>query len=216
MNPSALHAQLDANTAGTAPQARAEIGPNAVIQTLRALRELEGAGTEERVFRAAGLPAREPAAMIPEAWFLRLVRCLRAELPADRTAAVLGLAGRYTADYVAANRIPALFRKLLWVLPRRVGVPLLLAAFRRHAWTFAGSSGFSVQGKFPGAIILDDAPTCRDAGSPAGSGAYYEAAFAGLLGLAAPGTVVTESACRARGSERCRFDIHFANDRERG
>jgi divinyl protochlorophyllide a 8-vinyl-reductase len=216
MNPSALHAQLHAHTAGAVPDVQAEIGPNAVIQTLRALRQLEGPELEARVFAAAGIPEREPGAMIPESWFLRLVRSLRAELPADRAAAVLRLAGRYTADYVACHRIPVLFRKLLGILPRRIGVPMLLAAFRRHAWTFAGSSGFSVNGAFPGAIMLDDTPTCREAAGLAESGSYYEAAFAGLLGLAAPGTRVIESACRAQGSERCRFDIHFANDRERG
>ncbi len=210
----ALQARRDARPAPRA--APALIGPNAVIQTLEALRAPEGPGLAERVASAADLPEREPEALVPEAWFVRLVAALRRELPRDRAEKVLAHSGAATARYVAVNRIPSAFRALLRLLPARVAIPLLLAAFRRHAWTFAGQSGFEVQGRYPGSIVLDDAPTCRHETHPAGSGSYYEAAFEGLLSLASPRVRVTEVDCRASGAPACRFLIRLDNEQFRG
>ena len=210
----ALQARLHARPARRA--APALIGPNAVIQTLEALRALEGPDLADRVADAAELPDREPEAMIPEAWFVRLVAALRRELPHQRAENVLALAGARTARYVAANRIPSPFRALLRLLPARAAIPLLLAAFRRHAWTFAGRSRFEARGGYPGSIVLNDAPTCRHGRDRSGSGSYYEAAFEGLLSLASQRVRVTEVACRANGAPACRFLIRLDNDRFRG
>jgi divinyl protochlorophyllide a 8-vinyl-reductase len=186
------------------------IGPNSVAQTLRALRELEPPECAVRVAALAGLPEPLPEGMIPEAWFVQLIQALRAELPAGRSEAVLRRSGTYTAAYVGQRRIPAPVRGLLAVLPARLALPLLLAAFRRHAWTFAGAGTFTVEGGFPGTILLDGCPTCRtgSARSLGGqAGAYYEAAFEGLLQLAARGVRVREIACQADGAPRCRFQL---------
>jgi divinyl protochlorophyllide a 8-vinyl-reductase len=186
----------------------ARIGPNSVLQTMRALRELEAPDVARRVAAQAALPDPLPPGMIPEAWFVSLVGTLRDALPPDRAEAVQRRAGRYTADYVGNNRIPRAFRGLLAVLPARASIPLLLAAFARHAWTFAGGGRFRVEGAFPGTIVLGGCPTCRDEHAGAiGGGAYYEAAFEGLLRLAAPGVRVTEITCQARGAPACRFQI---------
>jgi divinyl protochlorophyllide a 8-vinyl-reductase len=153
--------------------------------------------------------------MIPEAWFVRLVKSLRKSLPAPRSAAVLRRSGMYTAHYVGTHRIPALFRGLLKILPARLSIPLLLAAFRRHAFTFAGSGQFHTKGPFPGVIVLSGCPTCRpEAGEATGtpSGAYYEAAFEGLLHLCTPQVRVREVACQSRHAAHCRFQISI--DRE--
>ena len=210
----ALQARLDARPARRA--APALIGPNAVIQTLEALRALEGPGLADRLAEIADLPEREPATMVPEAWFVRLVAALRRELPAARAERVLAHSGAATARYVASNRIPSFLRALLRVLPARLAIPLLLAAFRRHAWTFAGQSRFEVHGRYPGSIVLDDAPTCRHGKHPDRSGSYYEAAFEGLLSLASPRVRVTEVDCRASGAPACRFLISLDNDQFRG
>ena len=204
---------VDAQPARAGAQASqaspARIGPNAVIQTLAALQALEGTSTRDRVARLAGLPATEPGGMIPEASFLSLLAALRSELDGDTSRKVLTLGGEKTGDYVAANRIPAAFRALLGLLPARIGIPLLLSAFRRHAWTFAGSSRFELCGKYPGSVLLDNAPTCRLTGAAAATGGYYEAAFQRLLSLVSPGVVVTETQCRSCGAPRCRFDIRL-------
>jgi divinyl protochlorophyllide a 8-vinyl-reductase len=110
---------------------------------------------------------------------------------------------------VAAHRIPGPFRRLLRALPARLAVPLLLKAFARHAWTFAGRGRFTVEGAYPGTIRLEDCPTCREPIRGARGGAYYEAAFAGLLRIAAPDVSVREIACLTQGAPACRFRIHL-------
>lgn len=177
------------------------------------MREREPAATCARIAELAELPAVLPEGMIPEVLFVRLVRALRDTLPPERSEAVLRLSGAFTAAYVAKNRIPAPVRALLAVLPERLAVPLLLAAFRRNAWTFAGAGRFDVDaGRYPGVILLDGCPTCREDAArelPAGvlAGAYYEGAFEGLLRLAARRVRVREVACRARAGAPCRFQI---------
>lgn len=183
------------------------IGPNAVLQTLAALEALEGRPVAEAVARDAAMPATWPDGLIPEAWFLRVLRATRARLTSSAAERVLRDAGARTADYVAANRIPGPVRSILRVLPARLAVPFLLKAFERHAWTFAGRGTFAVEGGYPGVIRLDDCPTCRDPIAAEHGGAYYEAAFAGLMRLAAPRVSITEIECRVRGAAACRFRI---------
>jgi len=202
----ALEGGRDEAAEGARP---ARIGPNAVSQSLRALRELESPDVVCAVVARAHLPEDWPEGLIPEGWFVRLVHALRQTLPAERAEAILRRSGRYTADYVGRRRIPKVFRLLLAVLPARLALPLLLGAFRRHAWTFAGSGSFRVEGPFPGTIVLDGCPTCRPeaAAQPPQGGAYYEGAFTGLLQLAAGAVHVREVACRTRGPAPCRFRI---------
>ncbi|WP_405231131.1 bacteriochlorophyll 4-vinyl reductase [Lentisalinibacter salinarum] len=209
-----LSRPAEAKADATAPGAM--IGPNAVLQTLRAIAELEGTACYEAVARGAALPATDPDHMIPEALFMRLIESLRRTLPWARSEAVLRLAGDYTADYVAANRIPRFFRRLLHALPPRLALPLLLAAFRRHAWTFAGGGRFHTAGGYPADIVLKNCPTCRNAPEATAAGAYYEAAFQGLLRLAAEHATVHETACEACGDDCCRFSIDIEGARARG
>lgn len=187
------------------------IGPNAVLQTMRALIELEDPAVVNQVRRAAALPDPLPAGMIPELWFVRLVDAIRAQVPALRADAVLQRSGQYTADYVRAHRIPRALQVTLQFLPQRLALPLLLSAFSRHAWTFAGGGQFRVEGRYPGTIVLEHGPTCRSHPSTDHSGVYYEAAFEGLLRLAAPHVHVTEEACEARGAAACRFRLNLGD-----
>ncbi len=187
----------------------ARIGPNAVLQTRRALAEQVTPEVVAAVEARALVPAELPPGMIPETWFLQLIRAVRAELPADRAEAVLRQSGAGTAAYVSTNRIPAVIRGVLRVLPTRVALSLLLKAISQHAWTFAGAGRFSVEGRYPFLLRLDDCPTCRPetALGATRSGAWYEAAFEGLLRLAAPRVSVHEVECRAAGATTCRFRL---------
>ncbi len=187
---------------------RAEIGPNAVLQTLRALEEQAGAEAVRAACARAELPDPAPARMIPEAWFVRLVASVRHLLPAEQSDAVLARAGALTAEYVRANRIPSLVRGLLAALPASAGMPLLVRAFEKHAWTFAGSGRFQASLGPPITLTLEGCPTCRAEAGAASSrraGAYYEAAFEGLLHTADVRVRVREVACRVTGSPDCRF-----------
>lgn len=184
------------------------IGPNSVLQTLRALEELEGVAIRDSIESRLRLPKPWPEGMIPEAWFTAIVAAVRADLPPERAEAVLRKAGQHTAEYVALHRIPKVFHRVLAWLPARWAVPLLLSAFKRHAWTFAGGGRFSVEGGQPYILILDGAPTCRaPADHPEPGGAYYEAAFEGLLSLASKSIRVTEVRCVRDGASACRFVV---------
>lgn len=204
------------------------IGPNAVLQTLAAIEAKAGPGTREAIRRAAALPPELPPGMIPEAWFVGLVHALRQARPRAEAEAILEDAGARTAAYVARHRIPGPVRGALRLLPPRAGIPILLEAFRRHAWTFAGGGRFRVAARGPAfVLVLEDAPTCgptsaRPAaeetsllpGMPSssddvGTGGYYAAAFEGLLRLASPRVRVREVACASRGAPACRFSVSF-------
>lgn len=194
----------------------ARIGPNAILQTLAALETLEGSDQRVSAARLARIDPARLTGMVPEAWFLALIHAVRDLLPPARADAVLRLAGTFTADYVAANRVPRFFRALLAALPVRIGIPLLLAAFRQHAWTFAGSGRFSVEGSYPGTLILEQCPTCRRGPSEAPAGAYYEAAFEGLLHIVDARIRVREFRCRSVGDPSCQFAIELSGQPAHG
>ena len=198
------------------PESDGRIGPNAVIQTLRALDELERTVATE-IANAADVAkiAGWPEGLIPEAWFVRLVRATRTVLPEPRAEAVLRRAGVRTAEYVATHRIPRAVRWGLGVLPRRLSIPLLLSAFRAHAWTFAGSGEFEAGRGWPPTILLTGSPTCRAVSRTSTAGGYYEAAFEGLLRLADPTVGVRELECVAQGAPRCLFQIEIGSKPER-
>lgn len=187
----------------------ARIGPNSVLQTKAALEALEGPECARAIAEAAGVPNPLPDGMIPEAWFIRLVHEVRARLPRERAEAVFNRSGRTTAEYVAKHRIPKAARLLFRVLPSRVGLPLLLAAIQRHAWTFAGAGEMQVVGPYPFSIELRGCPTCRTHTHATLSGGYYAAAFEGLLALVNPAIRVREQDCVARGALSCRFTIQM-------
>ena len=201
-----MHVQKD-RTAGFAADREARIGPNAVTRTLQSARELAGVEVEASLRAQAALPTDLPDGLVPESWFILLIEAVRTTLPEPEATAILRRSGALTGAYVAGRRIPRPFRALLAILPKRMALPLLLWAFRRHAWTFAGSGRFRVEGGYPGTLVLEDAPTCRVEGPVHGSGGWYESAFRTLLALAAPGIEVRETACVNRGDDACRFEL---------
>ena len=201
----------NARSETSAVDGEALIGPNAVSRTLDAVTARFGPEVATRLRESAGVPPELPGSMIPERWFVRLVAELRTEASEAESRAILRDAGYATAAYVVAHRIPALARRVLRLLPSRLALPLLLRAVSRHAWTFAGRGEFAHAN---GVLTLSDAPTCR-AESEGGhtlfpdpdefGGAYYEAAFEGILSLAAPGLRVRETSCVRAGASACRF-----------
>jgi divinyl protochlorophyllide a 8-vinyl-reductase len=187
----------------------ARIGPNAVIQTLVALEELEGRGLAEAVVGAADVPP-ELGSMVNEAHFVRLVGVIRRTLTDDAASRVLDRSGRLTAAYVLRHRIPAPARGILPRLPNALALPLVLGAFQRHAWTFAGSGVYRWVGGHLPRITLDGCITCVGHRSLGPAGAFYRGAFEGLLTrLVDPGLRVLEEECVATGGRTCRFSLHL-------
>jgi hypothetical protein len=99
----------------------------------RALFERAGLALPARAARADGRRGRG-------------ARCCTANCGArwaEVAAEVARSAGRRTADYLLAHRIPKPVQALLKALPARLAARVLLSAIARHAWTFAGSGVFS-------------------------------------------------------------------------
>ncbi len=122
------------------------IGPNAILQAVAVMEELLGKADTRAILVDAqihALPSGE--AMIPEVQALRLHRWLALHEPMGALD-VARQAGARTADYIIAHRIPRAAAWLLRRLPAMLAAPLLMAAIRRHAWTFIGAGTFTPQG----------------------------------------------------------------------
>lgn len=187
----------------------ARIGPNAIIQTIAALVELEGPSTARAVAADADLPS-DLDGMVEQGHFVRLVGVVRRTLPAPAAERVLDRSGRLTAGYVLRHRIPAPIRGALFLLPNALALPLVLRAFERHAWTFAGSGHYGWVGGEEPCITIDGCITCAGRRSPHPAGAFYRGAFEGLLtSLVDPRLRVLEDECVATGGRTCRFSLHL-------
>jgi divinyl protochlorophyllide a 8-vinyl-reductase len=187
------------------------IGPNAIVQLTAALRDREGEAVLRDVLGRAGLaePALEAAAgLIPVAQ----VRALHAALPevvgTETARSLVAEAGRRTAAYLLAHRIPGFFQRLLARLPTRLRRSLLLAAIARHAWTFTGGSRFTARLGPRARLRIDPCSLCPEAGKVGLGCVYYAATFEALLQrLVDPRTRVEPATCGAAGSRRCELRI---------
>jgi divinyl protochlorophyllide a 8-vinyl-reductase len=212
-------ASIDArgSAAGHSASAPANIGPNAVTQLLAAL---SAGGLDHYVgslFAAAGTAdwlAEPPAVMVDEQRVARLHQTVRLLLPAQQATAVLADAGRRTADYILANRIPKPAQFVLKLLPPPLAARALASAISAHAWTFAGSGRFSFRPGKPMVFEIAGNPLCADerAGAPVciWHAAVFQRLFEVLVSSAAS---VVETDCEASGDASCRFEIDWSAKR---
>lgn len=194
------------------PPDRQRVGPNAIIQTRRALDHSVGIGLRRSIFDRAGLQKwqlTEPADLVAADAVNALNSVLIDTLDKAESAAVLAEAGALTADYILANRIPGPAQLALKILPAQLALRLLLKAITRNAWTFAGSatvtSGADWRGQ--GWIAISNNPICT---GKAGLDCciWHEAVFKRLFAtLVSPRVSVTETQCCGRGDPACHFAI---------
>lgn len=199
---------LTLETASVARREAGLVGPNAVLQLAAALRAATpGDGMTERIFTSAGfefLLENSPRDMIDEAIASRLFDALWRELPGEQAACVAYDAGRRTADYILANRIPKVAQAILKALPARIAAQLLLKAIAKNAWTFAGSGHCEV---FAGRVS-----TVRISMNPLAMPGcvwhvgVFERLFQALVDRR---THVRQTQCCAAGGQACSFDISF-------
>ncbi|BDG72289.1 bacteriochlorophyll 4-vinyl reductase [Roseomonas fluvialis] len=191
----------------------ARIGPNAVTRLAEALDALRGHADTLAVFARAGLSHRlhePPERMVDEAEVVALHGALRGLVPRDQAAAIAADAGRRTADYLIAHRIPRVMRAVLPRLPARWAARILLMAIGRHAWTFAGSGHFSVLRGRAVRFSIAGGPLARGGRAAAPVCDYYAATFQGLFRvLVHPATQVVETACEACGAPACIFEARW-------
>lgn len=127
------------------PRRRADalIGPNAVLKAVEVMEERLGHAETVAILADAQITRLPSGAhMIPEIEALRLHRWLVLHDPMGALV-IAGEAGARTADYIIAHRIPRAAGWLLRHLPARAAAPLLMAAIRKHAWTFVGAGAFA-------------------------------------------------------------------------
>ncbi|MBI1402363.1 MAG: bacteriochlorophyll 4-vinyl reductase [Porphyrobacter sp.] len=154
------------------------IGPNAVLQAVAVMEERLGHAETCAILLDAQihhLPSGDH--MIPEVQALRLHRWLALHEPMG-CLVIAEEAGARTADYIIAHRIPRAAAWLLRRLPALLAAPLLMAAIRKHAWTFVGAGSFTPQGAWGFRI---DRSAADDAMMPPDSlFAWYAAVFTRL------------------------------------
>ncbi len=192
------------------------IGPNAIIRVAEAATQRFGLPSTARLFEAAGLQHRlaaPPQAMVAEAEVYRLHAALREQFGLQAAAELARDAGRRTAHYLLAHRIPKPLQVVLRRLPAALAARVLLAAIRRSAWTFVGSGRFSAQAggwRGPACLSVQDNPLCRGLRLPVPACDFYAATFGELfVALVHPRAVVREVACEALGDPACRFEIRW-------
>jgi divinyl protochlorophyllide a 8-vinyl-reductase len=189
------------------------VGPNAIVRVAEALTEMHGASVARAVFVRAGLPGwldRPPAAMVPEADVAALHLALLAELGEPEARAVAAAAGRRTAAYLLANRIPAPARMLLRLLPAGPSARLLLRTIGRHAWTFCGSGSFAAEQGRLVVVTITGGPLRAAGPAAAGVAAYYAATFHALFcALVHPHTTVAALRRATEATASCAFALSW-------
>lgn len=184
-------------------QAAARIGPNAILQMIPVLDRAVGPDRRRALFARAGVAEPPPdSGMLPQDQVVRLMRAVAHDLP-QMAPHLTRTAGLSTADYILAHRIPLLAQGLIRALPRPLAARLLSAAIARHAWTFAGSGVFAIEGHRPLTVTI--------AANPLAVGTrcdWHVAVFERLfVKLVWPSAKVTERACCGCGDAACRFVI---------
>lgn len=189
------------------------IGPNAIIQTVTALRERKGVAEADRLLAdwgLGGLVTALPTDMVEEGEVTTLCARVIAGLGRGEGLAVMERSGELTAQYLLANRIPGIARLLLPWLPDRLALKALFRAIEGHSWTFAGTGTFSTDLSTP-SFTIQHCPVCRAlSGDGHAMCGYYRATFERLIRqLVHPRAVVEEVKCEAAGGDSCLFRVRL-------
>lgn len=209
--PTALAGSPGPSDSGSAGAVIARIGPNTIIQLAQVLRDRHGETVASRLLVGStgyGLSTL-PSTMVDEREAQAFVRTVMEALGERPAADLLRDAGRRTADYLMANRIPRLAQWLIRRLPRRAGLSLLLKAMQANAWTFAGSGTFTVVTTPAGAELgFHACAMCRDMHTDGPVCDFYAGTFEHLIRtLVTRDATVREVECIATGGHRCRFEV---------
>lgn len=199
------------------PTAAARIGPNAVTRIAEAVRAVRGEEAVQALFAAAGLDHHlrsPPGRMVAERDVTALHAMLRERLGEADAAAIGAEAGRLTAGYLLAHRIPRPLQAVLRVAPPGIAARVLLRAIARNAWTFSGSGTFRAEPGNPSRVTIAGCPLCRGAVTEAPACSYFAATLEGLFrALVHPGTQAVEIACQGQGATACVFELGWPRTR---
>ncbi|MGP1352870.1 MAG: bacteriochlorophyll 4-vinyl reductase [Parasphingopyxis sp.] len=183
------------------------IGPNAILQLLPVVERVYGASRLSAMLRRA-LIASVPDGehMVPEGDAARLHQLLRIQDP-EAAPRIAAEAGRRTADYILAHRIPRIAQTALKILPASLAARGLSRAITRHAWTFAGSGTFRAVD--PWTFEIAHNPMISGERSAIPLCHWHAAVFERLYrALVCRTSICVETHCGAQDdSDICRFEI---------
>lgn len=191
-----------------ADRAAGLIGPNAILQLLPVIEQFKGSKRSEELLIKAGIfEIPDGLSMIPEGAAARLHKQLRLEEP-EFAALLSEAAGRKTADYILANRIPKPANILLKGLPKHVSAMMLSRAIERHSWTFVGSGHLRVPD--PWTFELQNNPLIKGEYSETCLCHWHVGVFTRLYQkLVSKRCECIETRCGAQNADRvCRFCLH--------
>ncbi len=183
------------------------VGPNAVVQLAHALRDKAGHTTMRQVFQTAGYDAlidNPPVVMIDERIPAAIFAALWQTVPKTTAKEIARDAGRRTADYVLAHRIPSFAQAIIRRLPPPLASPVLLSAIHKNAWTFAGSGRCRTKNGRYAVIEIERNPLAMP------QCAWHQGVFERLFReLVTPDTRVRHTECCANDGRVCRFELHL-------
>ncbi len=181
------------------------IGPNAILTMIPVLDARIGEAARIGLMAQCGIGIPDGSEMIPEAVAARLHRAVRDNL-GPHAPGIAAQAGRKTAEYVLAHRIPRPARAVLNALPAGLAARVLSRAIAQHAWTFAGSGTVAVVS--PCTFRIRDNPLIREEASDHALCHWHAAVFETLYRrLVHPAARCRETACAAAGAPACVFEI---------
>ena len=189
------------------------IGPNAIIQMIKAMEEGLGVNETLNFFIKSKLGhyiSHPLMGRVHEQDVCLIHQRLIETYGIDQAKQLTREAGLRTADHLLKNRIPKLFGFFLRHLPTKLSIALLLRAISNHPWTFVGSGKFSYQVFSTITIYIESKPICKGILSTAPICDYYAGTFEGLLKSLINATVkVQEVGCEARGDPVCSFRVSW-------
>lgn len=183
------------------------IGPNAILQLLPQIARIGGEARVAQMLAEAGIfDVPDGTHMIPEGDAARLHQVLRRDEP-DLAPQLAAKAGRATADYILAHRIPEFAQILLKLLTAPLAARSLSRAIAKHAWTFAGSGEFRVVS--PWCFEIAHNPIVRGEHSATPLCHWHTAVFERLYRvLVHPHVTCEETTCCATSADgMCRFEL---------
>lgn len=196
------------------PASRERIGPNAVIQLIEALRvegKLPIAATALAAVGEQGWITRPPETMVDEKRVAAVHAAVLGALEPEDARRVFARAGALTGDYLLAHRIPAPAAWILRHSPPAASARLLVAAIRRHAWTFAGSGEFRARADRDVRLEIRGNPLRPASGRCAAGCVWHAAVFERLFqSLVSPRARAVEADCESRGAPACAFRVSWA------
>lgn len=189
-------------------EAEGLIGPNAIIQLAGPVDRALGEGVMAQVLDLCQISMPCGNYMIPQEDVETVHHTLWQLFPSSARA-ISQEAGRATAHYIRANRIPRFARIALRLMPSVMAEKMLTKAIERHAWTFCGSGTLNTERDgHTATFLIKSNPLAEGHAHQRHHCLWHEAVFAELFSsLLGHRYTCVETTCCAYHGDLCRFTV---------